>query len=102
MLAGNGCLPTTQGSKGDSRSDVDHERLWLVHRRLVSTLRNHDVLPIHDYYHGRVFRDLALLGRAQLGQDSGPPDMRPVPLQFALLFARTNGSAVDDWIGSTA
>jgi hypothetical protein len=67
MLAGHGCLPATQRSNGDSRPNVVHERLGVVHRRLVSTIRCHDVLPIHDFYHGRVSRDLVLLGRAQLG-----------------------------------
>ena len=74
----------------------------MAHRGLVSTVRRHDVLPIHDFYHGRVFRYLVLLGRAQLGQDSGPPDIRALPLQFTLLFARQNCGALDDWVRSTA
>ena len=102
MLAGNGCLPAANRPDGDSRPNVVHERLGVVYRRLVSTIRCHHVLPIHDSYHRRIFRDLVLLAGAQLGEDLGSPDIAALPLQFALLFARQNCSAADDWIGSSA
>ena len=102
MLAGNGCLPSAQRSSGDSRPDVVHQRLGMVHRRLVSTLCCHDVLLIHDFYHGRVFRDLVLLGRAQLGKGSGSADIPTLPLQLALLFPRENCNTGNDWVGSSA